>query len=400
MESAGSHPRRIEPAVREDLGEKMVLVSGPRQCGKTTLAERLLAEVGGAYFSWDVQAHRSALRAQRLPENERLWVFDELHKMRTWRNWLKGVYDLHAKRHSILVTGSARLDLYRRGGDSLQGRYFMHRLHPFTLSELLGGSFSADADEVFDQEPPAARGSAEALDGLIRFGGFPEPLLSASERRAARWRAAYGTLLVRDDVRDLEIVHDLDKLELLYERLPATVGSVLSVNALREDLEVAFGTARSWLGIFERVMALFRVPPFGAPRIKAVKKEQKLYLFDWPRVEGEAQRFENLVVFHLLRLVHYLQDVHGERAELSYFRDPVGHEVDAVVLRGQKPWLAVEVKLDDRPLDRGLRYLLERVRFRRAFQVSLHGTLDTRLGDIGGARVRLLPAKRFLSWLP
>jgi predicted AAA+ superfamily ATPase len=310
------------------------------------------------------------------------------------------VYDLHAKRHSILVTGSARLDLYRRGGDSLQGRYFMHRLHPFTLSELLGGSFTADADEVFDQEPPAARGSAEALDELMRLGGFPEPLLSGSERRAARWRAAYGSLLVRDDVRDLEIVHDLDKLELLYERLPATVGSVLSVNALREDLEVAFGTARSWLGIFERLMALFRLPPFGAPRVKAVKKEQKLYLFDWPRVEGEAQRFENLVVFHLLRLVHYLQDVHGERAELRYFRDPVGHEVDAVVLRGGKPWLAVEMKLDDRPLDRGLRYLLERVRFRRAFQVSLHGTLDTRHGDIGGARIRLLPAKRFLSWLP
>jgi predicted AAA+ superfamily ATPase len=150
----------------------------------------------------------------------------------------------------------------------------------------------------------------------------------------------------------------------------------------------------------ERLYAVYRVPPFGAPRIKAVKKEQKLYCWDWARVEDPGARAENLVVSHLLRLVHYLEDVGGERVELRYFRDTLGREVDAIVLRNRKPWLAVEVKLDDRPLDSSLRYVLERVHIPYAFQVSAKGTADVRLPDINRARVRLLPAARFLALLP
>ena len=402
VESSNIAPatRRLQSAIEEDLdSRKLVLLSGPRQCGKTTLARQVIARRGGEYFSWDVPAHRKALREQALPTTAPLWVFDELHKMRGWRNWLKGLYDMHGARVAMLVTGSARLDVYSLGGDSLQGRYFLHRLNPFSFSELTDCVPAApDALVALPKAPPSD--AARRLEDLVRFGGFPEPLFAGSDRRAARWRLGYGARLVREDIRDLENLRDLDKVELLFDRLPATVGSVLSINALREDLEVSFDTAKHWLAVLERLYAVFRVAPIGPPRTKAVKKEQKLYFWDWGRVEGEAARFENLVLAHLVGLAHWLEDVHGEKTEVRYFRDVVGHEVDAVVLRKGKPWLAVEAKLDDRPLDGGLKYLLERYKVPWAFQVSLRGTADRVLPDIGGCHVRLVPAARFLTNLP
>jgi predicted AAA+ superfamily ATPase len=378
----------------------MVFVAGPRQCGKTTLARRVLAQLGGSYFSWDVAAHRRALRAEALPDDDPLWVFDEIHKMRTWRNWLKGVYDVHGKRHRILVTGSARLDAYRRGGDSLQGRYFLHRLHPVTFSELCGLPVPEHPDRIaaLDAEPPAD--GQERLSALFELGGFPEPLLSGSARVAARWRLSYGERLVSEDLRDLEQVRDLDRVELLYDRLPDTVGSLLSVNALREDLEVSHETVANWIAILERLYAVFRLAPLGAPRIRAVRKAPKLYLWDWARVAAPAARAENLVLLHLLRFAHWLSDTLGEKAELRFFRDRSGHEVDAVLYRGRKPWMAVEVKLDDRPLDGGLKYLVERLAIPWAYQVSMWGSADHRVAAGGPNGVRLVPAARFLASLP
>jgi hypothetical protein len=385
--------------ISADLREKMVLLAGPRQCGKTTLAQGLVQARGGAYFAWDVAAHRRALNAGALPEESRLWVFDELHKWRSWRNWLKGVYDLHKKRHEILVTGSGRLDYYSHGGDSLQGRYFLHRLHPFTLGELLGTKLGDDPDGWFDAAPQAG-GAQDVLEQLLRLGGFPEPYLSGSERRAARWRLGYGDRLVREELRDLENLRSLDKIELLFQRLPELVGSVLSLNSLREDLEVAFDTVKSWTLALERLYAVFRLSPWGPPRIKAVKKEQKLYFWDWGQVPGEAARLENLVIAHLVRMAHWMEDALGERTEVRFARDVVGHEIDAVVIRKGRPWLAVEIKTDDRPLDSGLRYFLERARVQHAFQLSLHGAVDRRLADVGGASVRMLPVATFLARLP
>ncbi|MBX3272732.1 MAG: ATP-binding protein [Sandaracinaceae bacterium] len=392
--------RHLEPVVDTDLSTKMVFVAGPRQCGKTTLAQQLLERRGGAYFSYDVPEHRKTLRDGALPEDAGLWVFDELHKLRTWRRWLKGVCDLHGRRHPILVTGSARLDAYNRSGESLQGRYFLHRMHPLTFSELAQLPPHDALDAIVAIERPAPAGGAEHLDALLRLGPFPEPLLGGSERRAARWRLGYGARLVREELRDLEDFRDLDRLELLFDRLPDTVGSLLSINALREDLEVAFETVRAWLSALERLYAIFRATPLGPPRIKAVKKASKLYLWDWARVDDPAARAENLVVSHLLRLVHWIEDVHGERAELRFFRSIAGHEVDAVVLRKGKPWLAVEVKLEEGPLDRGLRYLLERVPIPHAFQVHLHGATDRVVPDVGRGGVRILPAARLLANLP
>jgi hypothetical protein len=232
------------------------------------------------------------------------------------------------------------------------------------------------------------------------LSGFPEPLLGGSERRAARWRLAYGARLVGEEVRDLERVLDLDKLELLVDRLPACVGSPLSVNALREDLEVAHGTVVNWLTILERLYGVFRVVPYGVSRVRAIKKAPKLYFWDWARVSESGPRFENMVAVHLLRLCHWLADVEGEKVELRYFRTVLGREVDFIVASGRRPLLAVECKVGEEAASPNLGYLLDHLGPVPAVQVSLNGTRDTLQRLRAGHRVRVLPAATFLANLP
>ena len=361
----------MTPVAERDLQRKMVFLSGPRQVGKTTLA---LSIEGGreAYLNWDVPGDRSRILAGELPSGD-LWTFDEIHKYSRWRDWLKGVFDGRAPGQRILVTGSARLDLYRRSGDSLQGRYHLLRLHPFSLAEIGGG--------------------AEGLADLLRLGGFPEPLLGGSEVEARRWSRGYRTRLAREEITSLESVRDLGQLELLMLRLPELVGSLLSINALREDLGVNHATVERWIEILERLFAAFRVPPFGAPRVRAVRKARKLYLFDWTLVDDPAARFENLVASHLLKWVDHQQDVLGRDLELRYFRDRDGREVDFVVTEKRDPVLFVECKLVDRPAAKELRYLATRFPGVPAWQVSAEGTKDFKTPD----GIRVAPAHVLLA---
>jgi hypothetical protein len=389
--------RRIASALQADLLRKMVLLSGPRQCGKTTLVRRIAGEQRGLYLNWDDAADRRAIQRMAFDLAHPLWVFDELHKFRRWRNFLKGLYDTHHAGHRLLVTGSARLDLYGRGGDSLQGRYFAHHLHPLTGSEIAGRPLVA-LDELPDL--PGEPLPHDVLDALLVLGGFPEPFLTGSQKEAARWRLGYGERLVQEDLRTLEQVREIERVELLFDRLGAVAGGILSINSLREDLEVAFETVRSWVAILERLDAIVRIPPYGAPRIKSVKKEQKLYFWDWARAESEAARFENLIAMHLLRLVHWARDVEGEKLELRYFRTRMGHEVDFLLLRSGRPWLAIEVKLAEQELDAGLRYLLQRAAVPHAFQVHLHAGRERRVPDVGRSHVRHVSAARLLANLP
>jgi len=262
--------RYLEVQIRKDLARKMVFVAGPRQVGKTTLARRRPGAAQG-YLNWDASADRERILRGELPVS-RLWIFDEIHKYRSWRALLKGLYDRRRRGQRILVTGSARLELYRYGGDSLQGRYHLLRLHPLSAAEL-------------GLSQPAQ------LADLLRLGGFPEPFLTGNEIEARRWSREYRNRLVRDEIVDLERVHDLGNLERLMIRLPELVGAPLSLNALREDLQVSHKTVASWVDIFERLYAIFRLSPFGAARIRAVKKEQKHYHFDWSLVPEDAPRF-------------------------------------------------------------------------------------------------------------
>ncbi|MGH7267942.1 MAG: ATP-binding protein [Candidatus Rokuibacteriota bacterium] len=368
-------PRYLEPQVRRDLARKMVFVAGPRQVGKTTLARRILGRKPG-YLNWDAAADREAILRGELPPSA-FWVFDEIHKYRLWRRFLKGLYDRRPRGQKFLVTGSARLDFYRHGGDSLQGRYHLLRMHPLSAGEL------------------ALRRPPELRD-LLTLGGFPEPFFGGDQTEARRWSREYRNLLVREELTSLERVTDLGRLELLMVRLPALVGSPLSVNALREDLQVSHATVANWLAILERLYALFRVSPFGAPRIRAVKKEQKHYHLDWSVVPEEPARFENLVGVHLQKWVHFVQDTEGRDVELRYFRDVDGREVDFVVVEGRRPTHLVECKWTDAPLDRGLRYLKVRFPECEAWQISAIGSKDF----VSPEGIRVCPALEFLRRLP
>ncbi len=390
--------RRIEKVISQDLSKKMVMLAGPRQCGKTTLSLELLKKSKGAYYNWDDDYHKELIRKGDLDQDAKLWVFDEIHKYARWRNWLKGKYDLYHKQHKILVTGSAKLDLYNRGGDSLQGRYYFHRLHPFTLAELLNTRAAETLEQMLSMESvPSKASSQKALEDLMHYGGFPEPLFSHSETEANRWRASYGHRLIREDIRNLENIIQIDKIQDLYDELPRTIGSPLSVNSLREDLELNFRTVARWIDIFDKNYVSFRVPPFGAPKIKAVKKEQKLYLWDWARVEKTSARFENLVALHLLRLTHWFLDVQGKEYELRYFRDTEKREVDFIITEKKRPLVAIEVKETEQELDPSLKYLLSKFSIPYAFQVHLNGDTHKRLPDINEAQVWLIPAARFLG---
>ncbi len=371
--SASLIRRYLNAQVAKDLEQKMVFVGGARQVGKTTLARQLLGPDGAGYLNWDVPDHRTRILERQLPAAP-LLVFDEIHKYRSWRGYMKGLYDADPSRR-LLVTGSARLDYYRRGGDSLQGRYHYLRLHPLSYAEI----------------NDAGRG---ALSDLLELGGFPEPLLSGSATAAQRWRREYRSRLVREDLATLESVSDLGNIELLSLRLPALVGSPLSVNALREDLQVAHKTAAKWLTMLERLYLVFRLPPFGAPTIRAVKKARKLYMLDWGYVKDPGARFENLVACHLLKWVHFQQDAFGRDLELRYFRDIDGREVDFVMTEEGRPIHLIEAKLAASRVDPALRYLKRRFDC-EAWQVSATGDRDFETPE----GIRVAPAEVLLATL-
>jgi predicted AAA+ superfamily ATPase len=366
--------RYLKAQVESDLREKMVFLAGPRQVGKTTLALSLPGARGG-YLNWDHAGHRDRILRSRLPRSP-LWILDEIHKYRGWRNLVKGLWDVRRRGQRILVTGSARLELLGYGGDSLQGRYHLLRMHPFSAAEL------------------GIRNRA-GLEDLLALGGFPEPFLAGTVRSARRWSLEYRRQLIREEVTSLERVADLGAMELLMISLPSRVGSPLSVNALREDLQVRHEVVERWIRAFERLHALYRLPPFGAPRLRAVRKTQKHYHVDWSLVPDPGPRFENLVAGHLLKWVHREQDVEGRDLELRYFRDVDGREVDFVVTESGRPILLVEAKLGDAEADRGLRYLRERFPEADAWQVHLRGRTDhvTREG------IRIAPALALLGGL-
>ncbi len=366
--------RYLIPQVKDDLLRKMVFIGGPRQVGKTTLAKTLLKDKRG-YLNWDVADQREHILKRELPVTK-LWVFDEIHKYRMWRNYLKGIYDSKPDHQQILVTGSARLDYYRFSGDSLQGRYHYLRMHPLSLAEL----------KTKNQKD---------LNDLLKLSGFPEPFFSGSAVQAKRWSREYRTRLIREDMVQLERVQDLGSIELLAMRLPELVGSPLSINALREDLQVSHKSVATWVQILERLYAVFRISPFGAPKIRAVKKEQKHYQFDWTLINDESFKFENLVACALLKWVQYQQDALGEEIDLRYFRDVDNREVDFVIIKDKKPTTFIECKWNDAPIAPALKYLKSRFPETEAWQISAMGKKDY-IGELG---IRVCPAIEFLSQL-
>lgn len=372
--------RYIEKSVTADLQKKMVFIGGPRQSGKTTLAKHLCEKSGYGieerYLNWDAAEDREQILLEHFPAAPGLLILDEIHKYSRWRQVVKGLFDQRGHEVSVLVTGSARLDHFRRGGDSLQGRYFFYRLMPLTLAEL-------------------GVPTSKTIDDLMAYGGFPEPFLLQSETETRRWSRDYRTRVIMGDLADLENVQDVGIIERMVLRLPALVGSPLSLNALREDLQVAHQSVSRWISMLENLYMVFRLYPFGAPHIRAVKKEAKHYHLDWCVVEEPGPRFENLTACHLLKWCFFLQDVQARDVELRYFRDVDRREVDFVVTDNGRPTLFVECKQSEKSVSGALRYM--KVRFPEASAVQVYrGDGQDRIDRDG---IRICPAHRFFAEL-
>ncbi len=371
--------RYLYEPVKKDLTRKMVILTGPRQIGKTWLARELMKEFKNPqYLNYDSFDDAKIIRAHTWPIHADMLVFDEIHKMKEWKKFLKGAFDTRPARQAILVTGSARLDTFRRGGESLAGRYFHFRLNPVSVRELKGTT-----------KP------VEALSLLNRFGGFPEPFLSGSEEEAARWRNQYYTDLVREDILEFSRIQEVRSIRLLLEMLRERVGSPLSCTSLAGDLQVAPNTVRKYVEILESLCIIFLVRPYHANVARAILREPKVYFYDSGYVrEDEGIRLENTCAVCLLKHVQYLQDTTGEDVALHYIRTRDGREIDFAVARKGKVDQLLEVKLSDDSLSPGLRHI--RAMFPKVSAVQLVHNLR-REQSIAG--VDIVHAARWLSEL-
>jgi uncharacterized protein len=384
--------RYLADAIARDAFQdgKMALVSGPRQVGKTHLAKSLLVHAKN-YFTWDDVAFRKAWLASPRAALGQVAAgpiaLDEIHKDRRWKSLLKGYYDTEGAGSGLLVTGSARLDLYRRGGDSMLGRYLPYRLHPWSVGEQRESSTHQGLE---------ARAPGVAWGDLLAFGGFPEPLFASSERKAARWSRLRMERLLQEDVRDIRNISDLSGLRILADLLPERVGSLLSVAALREDLNVAHATLCAWLDTFEALYICFRIKPYALRLARAVAKAPKLYLYDVLQIpkDRHAARLENLAALHILKACDFWTDTAEGVFELRYLRNKDQREVDFLVLRDRKPWHLIECKTSETEVVSDLTHYQELLRAPHATQlVDKRGydRLDRKTG------IRVVDYEKFFS---
>jgi predicted AAA+ superfamily ATPase len=329
--------RYLEKYIREDLDQKIILLTGPRQVGKTTLSKMLYQNYD--YFNYDNPEHRLALLERSWDRGKDLIIFDELHKLKKWKSWLKGIYDTEKRPPALLVTGSAKLDTYRKVGDSLAGRFFQFRLHPLDLKEIR---------QVINPDDLSA-----ALDQLLLLGGFPEPYVNGTARFYNRWEKSHLDIILKQDLIDLENVQQLSVIETLIQLLRSRVGSPVSYISLARDLLVSDKTVKRWLTILENMYVLFRVPPFHKNVARAILKAPKFYFYDTGQVLGDnGTKLENLTACAVLKEIQYLADCYGSELDLFYIRTKDGREIDFLVTRHGAPFFLIEVKwADNRPSD-------------------------------------------------
>jgi predicted AAA+ superfamily ATPase len=324
--------RYLEKHIKEDLASKIVMLTGPRQTGKTTLSKMVTSDYD--YFNLDNPEHRLNLIERSWDRSKELVIFDELHKIAKWKSWLKGVWDTEETPPSILVTGSAKLDTYKKVGDSLAGRFFQYRLHPLDLKEI---------DKILQPES-----LKHTLEQLLELGGFPEPFLNGSTRFYNKWKRSHLDIIVKQDLIDLENVRQISSVETLIQLLRKRVGSPLSYSSLARDLNCSDKTVKRWLTMLENMYIVFRIVPYHKNIGRSILKSPKIYFYDTGQVMGDSGiKFENLVACALLKEVHFLQDCLGENVNLHFLRTKDGREVDFFITKNDKPFMLLEVKLSD-----------------------------------------------------
>jgi uncharacterized protein len=375
--------RELQAQISQDLDKKLILLAGARQVGKSTLARNLVDQFSGAQsFNFDVAADRKIIEAQAWSPAAPLVVFDELHKMPQWKAWLKGVYDGRKAGQRILVTGSARLDFLRAGGDSLAGRFFAHRLHPITVAEWCAAHPGGDADA-----------SAEAaLTRILTRGGFPEPMLAEEDADALRWRRQYIDGLVREDVLEFSRLHEVNTMRVLVDLLRERVGSPLSVASLARDLNASHTTITRYIEILEALFIIFTVHPWHRNVSRSLLKAPKVYFMDSGLVRGDdGAKFENVVACALLAAVHGRQDREGRDCELHYLRTKDGAEVDFAIAENNTLTELIECKWTDVAPHRALARFAEQFSEAKSIQIVRYAGNAAQYGNIS-----VLPAAPWL----
>lgn len=373
--------RYLAARIRADLAHKLVILTGPRQAGKTTLARQLLTDFPRAqYLNWDVLGDREIIVSGAWSPRAGLVVFDEIHKKRDWKAFLKGAWDGRSPGQAMLVTGSARMETFRQGGESLAGRYFAWRLHPFSVREAVDSLGMAPT---------------QALDRLVERGGFPEPFLAADDLPAQRWRSQYATDLIREDVLEFSRIHEIRNLQLFVELLRERVGSPIKISSLAQMLQISPTTATRYLEILEALYIVFRVTPWHQDVARSILKESKVYFFDTGMVKGDAgARLENAVAAMLLKHAHFRQDGEGKAVTLHTIRDKEHHEIDFVLAEENVVTDLIEVKHSDSAVSPFFHRMAERFSQARAVQLVAELRQESQRG-----RVAVVSAAEWLATL-
>ncbi|MBW1863658.1 MAG: ATP-binding protein [Deltaproteobacteria bacterium] len=391
------------------IDKSMIFLVGPRQSGKTTLAQIISGSfTNNLYFNWDIAEHRANFiqnplffeAIERQDSSTPLIVLDEIHKYRDWKNYLKGIYDQFHDKYQFLVSGSGRLDLYQKGGDSLAGRYFLFHLWPLTISELGNrnseiGLFLNDPLQI---EMEYVDELKEIWSGLSELSGFPEPYLSGRMTTYRRWSNIYSQQLIREDIRDLTGVKSVVEMETLYILLPSKVGSPISVPSLARDLKVSYNSVQSWLSVFERFFLTFSIGPWTQRIARAIQKERKAYLWDAPRIKEPAARFENMVALELYRAITSWNDMGYGQFSLHFIKNKEQQEVDFLIANEGEPLVLVEAKFSDTEPSQALKKF-QSVLKRPAIQL-VEKSEGYRMIPNGDQYVLVAPAYQWLSSLP
>ncbi len=387
---------------------QMVFIAGPRQAGKTTLTQILAKDFNNSlYFNWDILDEKRKLienpsfyeEVHRKDSSMPLIIFDELHKYSNWKRYLKSVYDRDKGNYKFIVSGSGRLDMYQKGGDSLAGRYFIFYLWPFTLGELAENRITF---EQFMFNPievrPAANETQPIWKRLGQFTGFPDPYLDGTGDFYRIWSNTYRKQLLREDVRDLTSVRSIEDIEILFSLLPSKVGSPLSMAGLSRDLRVSFDSVRNWIELFENFFMVFRIAPWTRKISRAITKEKKLYLFDYAGLDSPAARFENMVALELLRAVSNWNDLGLGRFSLNYLRNKDKEEVDFLISNNHNPFLLIETKLSDDDAAKSL------IKFQKILNTPAVQLVNRdgicKLISNNNSKILIISADHWLSMLP
>ncbi|RZB30624.1 MAG: uncharacterized protein SRB1_02904 [Desulfobacteraceae bacterium Eth-SRB1] len=355
----------------------MAFVAGPRQVGKTTSCISLTKK--HFYFNWDndddqrlILSGPSAVAGKIGAGETRTIIFDELHKYTNWRNFLKGFYDSYARNiFHIVVTGSSRLDIYRKGADSLMGRYFMYHMFPLSVAEVV------HEELPFMEIVPPKKIKEKDFEALERFGGFPEPYLKRNIRFYNRWKQTRLKLLFREDLRDTARIHEVGQVELLAELLRQQSGQLVNYLSLARRIHASQDSIRLWISVLESLYYCFSIRPWTKNVSRSLLKNPKIYLLDWSLIDDPGARNENFVACHLLKAVSWWQDLGLGEYSLNFLRTKDKREVDFLVTKNNKPWFIIEVKSSQsRPLSKHLEYFQTRIGAKHAFQVMMDAAFE------------------------